>query len=141
MRLALSLGLAAFAVLFAFWRGGRPEKATAIVLVAMFIADRAAHPFLDHGTDGLAGAHFAIDASAFCALLVIMLRSRRLWPIWALAFQILSVASHLVQLLDSGIPLVIQKILGIAPSYGLSITLIIGTFCFHRRNRLARQRP
>jgi hypothetical protein len=49
---------------------------------------------------------FAVDAGCLLALLILALMSNRFWPIWALGFQIVAVATHLATL---SIPDVVPK--------------------------------
>jgi hypothetical protein len=143
MRLYLGMGFFIFAVGFALLRGGAPERWFALVLVAMLLVDRAVHPFLD-ATDAASidRLHLAIDLASFGAMLLIMIRARRFWPIWACSFQLLSLASHATPAMSGQLPPVVPAILGIAPNYLICASLILGT-ALHlvRRRRLGNDPP
>ncbi|MDP1911715.1 hypothetical protein [Brevundimonas sp.] len=75
----------------ALWRGGRWERATAAVLVLVWIGTALAHfdslnpPWVIIGLDG----------ATLLFLLYLALYSKRRWTIWATAFQFLLMANHL----------------------------------------------
>jgi hypothetical protein len=136
MRLVLGLGFFAFAVGFALLRGGAPERWFAAVLVAMLIVDRAGHPFLEAtGLASIDTLHLAIDLVSFGAMLLLMVRARRFWPIWACSFQLLSLVSHATPVLSAQLPPVVPAILGIAPNYLICASLVLGTVLHRVRCR------
>jgi len=90
---------------YASANGGRTGKAgSAIFVVASVLTVAAArmHPSWAGTSLGL----FAVDAGCLLALLILALASNRFWPIWALGFQIVAVATHLATL---SIPDVVPK--------------------------------
>lgn len=90
---------------YASVNGGRTGKAgSAIFVVASVLTVAAArmHPSWAGTSLGL----FAVDAGCLLALLILALASNRFWPIWALGFQIVAVATHLATL---SIPDVVPK--------------------------------
>ncbi len=90
---------------YASVNGGRTGKAgSAIFVVASVLTVAAArmHPNWAGTSLGL----FAVDAGCLLALLILALASNRFWPIWALGFQIVAVATHLATL---SIPDVVPK--------------------------------
>lgn len=88
---AASLALLVLCVGLAIWRGGGSERLTAAILVLVWIGT-AATPF-----DGVYPPWPIIAMDGFVALLLLYLAmfSRRIWPIWAAAFQTLLMANHL----------------------------------------------
>ena len=88
---ALSLGLLIVSAALAIWRGGRWERATAAVLVLVWIGSTLV-PF-----DSLNPPWFIIglDGATLLFLLYLALYSKRQWTIWATAFQFLLMANHL----------------------------------------------
>lgn len=136
MRLIVGMAFFAAAVGFALLRGGAPERWFASVLVAMLIVDRAGHPFLDAtGLASVASLHLFIDLASFGAMVLVMIRARRLWPIWACSFQLLSLASHATSMMSAGLPPVIPAILGIAPNYLICASLVLGTVLHQARRK------
>jgi hypothetical protein len=88
---ALSLVLLIVSAALAVWRGGRWERATAAVLVLVWIGSTLV-PF-----DSLNPPWFIIglDGATLLFLLYLALYSKRQWTIWATAFQFLLMANHL----------------------------------------------
>jgi hypothetical protein len=88
---ALSLGLLIVSAALAIWRGGRWERATAAVLVLVWIGSTLV-PF-----DSLNPPWFIIglDGATLLFLLYLALYSKHQWTVWATAFQFLLMANHL----------------------------------------------
>lgn len=88
---AVSLVLLIVSAALAIWRGGRWERATAAVLVLVWIGstlfpfDSLNPPWVIIGLDG----------ATLLFLLYLALYSKRQWTIWATAFQFLLMANHL----------------------------------------------
>ena len=90
---------------YASANGGRTGKAGSTIFVVASVVTVAAarmHPSWAGTSLGL----FAVDAGCLLALLILALASNRFWPIWALGFQIVAVATHLATL---SIPDVVPK--------------------------------
>lgn len=82
----------------ALWRGGRPERIAATVMILAWIASalgQNAHVVL-----GPQAIITAIDTLLFLVLLAIALTSDRWWPLWACAFQGLTVVLALAMAAD-----------------------------------------
>lgn len=77
---------------YAIWRGGRPERWAMIGLVAASIAS----PLVQNWSDGDATqwAIMAVDAAYFAQLAWLTVRFDRPWLVWASAFQLLTVMTH-----------------------------------------------
>ena len=88
---ALSFVLLIVSAALAIWRGGRWERATAAVLVLVWIGSTLV-PF-----DSLNPPWFIIglDGATLMFLLYLALYSKRQWTVWATAFQFLLMANHL----------------------------------------------
>ncbi|MDP1778328.1 MAG: hypothetical protein Q8K90_06935 [Brevundimonas sp.] len=88
---AVSLALLIVSAALALWRGGGWERATAAVLVLVWIGttlvpfDSLNPPWVPIGLDG----------ATLLFLLYLALYSKRQWTIWATAFQFLLMANHL----------------------------------------------
>jgi hypothetical protein len=88
---AVSLILLIVAAALAIWRGGGWERATAAVLVLVWIGstlfpfDSLNPPWIIIGLDG----------ATLLFLLYLALYSKRQWALWATAFQFLLMANHL----------------------------------------------
>ena len=77
---------------YALIRGGFAERSAAAVIGLGWILTIA----LQSALPGLNLAIFLIDLAAFIGLLLISLRARKLWTLFAAAFQFNAVAVHIV---------------------------------------------
>lgn len=85
---------------YAIWRGGKLERAGAICMIAAVVASQVVVAFGQgwRGPDyGLLGA----DALFFVALVVIAHMSKRFWPLWAAASQLVGTLTHFVVMFDA----------------------------------------
>ena len=89
------------ATLYAFWRGGSPERATA----AVFLVAAVASFLLPHtGTRSIEPLLAAIDALTWFALTAIALKANRFWPMYQSALLLLTLAVHGVKIYQPGFP-------------------------------------
>lgn len=136
MRLIIGMGFFALVVGYALWRGGGPERWVAGILLAMLVLDRAGHLVLGYGSSpAIDGLHLFIDSAGFVGMMMAMIRTRRLWPIWACSFQLLSLASYVTQVLSAQLPPIVPAILAIAPNYLICVSLMVGTILHQVRLR------
>lgn len=92
-------------VAYASVNGGRTGKAgSAIFIVASVLSEAAVR--MNPSWAGTSLGLFAVDAGCLLALVMLALASNRLWPIWALGFQSVAVATHIATL---SIPDVVPK--------------------------------
>jgi hypothetical protein len=90
---------------YASKNGGRTGKTgSAIFIVATILSAAAVR--MNPSWAGTSLGLFAVDAGCLLALVMLALASNRFWPIWALGFQIVAVATHLATLF---IPDVVPK--------------------------------
>jgi asparagine N-glycosylation enzyme membrane subunit Stt3 len=90
---------------YASKNGGRTGKTgSAIFIVATILSAAAVR--MNPSWAGTSLGLFAVDAGCLLALIMLALASNRFWPIWALGFQIVAVATHLATLF---IPDVVPK--------------------------------
>jgi hypothetical protein len=88
----------AFVCIVALWRGGRPEKITAIVLI---IADLiSAIPLRGMHWKHVEPTLFLIDLCVAVFFVDLALKSSRWWPLWAAAFNILAFIMLIVSTSD-----------------------------------------
>lgn len=101
----VSISLVLFLVtgLFAFLRGGPPERIAATVIVGWIIADVLYHlVFGPSGFDSVDPVHVFLDVGVLIAIGSLALRANRVWPLWAAAAQLICVTGHLVAYLEPG---------------------------------------
>lgn len=135
--LASQIG-AVFVVLacaFAFLKGDEPER----IAGGAYILGWFASMLLQDGSEsslslwGLAG----VDIVMLLVFGGLAWRSRRAWPVWAAALQMLIVMGHFVLLLYQGPTFAAFIIANNLASYGVLVALAIGTFWAWQERRAA----
>lgn len=118
---------------FAFLRGDRPEKRTAIVLgLALAASTLLQRREIGHYEQwGL----LTVDAMYLAWLTPLVLFSDRYWPLFAAAFQLLLVATHLVMIISYRSGQWTYMTAYAAWSYGGFISLGAGTLIENQRKR------
>lgn len=91
------------AAAYALARGGTAERWAIVWLVICSVLTRALESPKSVRWHHAELVVLAIDALLLAALTATMLRSRRLWPIPAVAIQLVAVVTHVAMLLDHGI--------------------------------------
>lgn len=113
-------------IAFAFLKGDEPERigGGAYVLAwfaSLLIQDDGSGSF---GPLGL----MSVDVILLVVFAGLSWKSRRAWPVWASALQSLIVMSHLLMVVDIRPPLMAFYAVINLTSYGILLTLAIGTF-------------
>ena len=88
------------ACLYAFWAGGAPERATALVFL---IAATASYLRPYTGSNAAEPQLALIDALTLVALTIIAVKANRFWPMYQSALQLLTLAIHGVKLVHPGL--------------------------------------
>ncbi len=122
--------------LFAFVSGGRTERiGAAIILIGSFLTWFAQMPpFFDWRY--ARGGMLVIDVIVLIAFFALAQRSDRFWPIWATAFHLIAVATHLVILVQPERVLQAYAIAQGFWAYPMLLAIVIGTQGARRRKRL-----
>jgi hypothetical protein len=117
---------------YALWRGGRPERFVAIImLLGSFLSIPAAHMVATIWQSPEFGI-LAVDLVVLALLIFLLLLSDRFWPIWITAIQFVSVAIHFAVMVELTI---VPRAYAMAQgfwAYPMLIVLMIGTLS-HRR--------
>ena len=120
---------------FAFLKGGETERIAAGAYILGWFASLLAQN--DSNLYGVQWGVFAIDAVMLCVLAGLVWRARRAWAVWASAFQLLVVMSHVLAMVDGRPPiLVVLTVINLA-GYGVLIALAVGTFWSWQERRAA----
>jgi len=115
---------------FAWWRGGWPERTVAVANVAASLLNGLAqnhHDWVDPQWGDL-----IIDLLFLGLLVWLALKSDRHWPMWAAAFQLLGVITHIAMLADRRIGGWAYVTGGIIWSYLILGTLGVGAWLLRR---------
>jgi hypothetical protein len=98
-----SLLLYAGAGLYAQWRGGPPERVAGRIVIVWILVDVGYHMlFGPSGFVYVDPAHLVIDGAELVAITWLALQANRVWPVWAAAAQLITFASHLFVLVQTG---------------------------------------
>jgi hypothetical protein len=114
------------AVAIAFWRGGWPERLAALGMVADSIASALLQN--THDWSRTQWGDLTVDGAYLAMLVWLALKTNRYWPMWAAAFQLLSVLIYLARMAD-------RRVGALAPyaaveiwSYLILIAIAVGSF-------------
>lgn len=103
LEVVFALGVFLLAGVFAFLRGGPPEKFAALIILSWVSASvlRSAiqGPADFHAVDPM---RFALDAAELIAIVVLALNANRIWPLWAAAAQLICVFGHISAMIEPG---------------------------------------
>jgi hypothetical protein len=121
--------------LAALWTGGRSERAVALGFLASWFTTALTK---DRAWSGLQWGGFVGDALFLALLLCVALRSRKYWPLFAAAFQLLAVVTHAALLIDNKVGAWAYITAGVIWTYLLLFALAFGTWGSWRERQLAK---
>ena len=131
--LLIFLGLLLAACLFAWWRGGGPERAVAALFFLAWLVSFLIHKPLASHYHGVEIPMVVMDMLLLVALLAISRRANRVWPVVATSLQALIVLAHVARALNPfQFPYVYMVMVVIWPIVQLFV-LIAGTALHWRR--------
>lgn len=121
------------ASLYAFVRGGAPERlAGALLLIAALLTRlfflASISPYI-----GIEAGILAVDLLLLVALVTLALRADRFWPIWLAALQALGTAAHIAKAIDPGVVSLAYAILLSVWSWPMVLILAVATLRHQRR--------
>lgn len=138
-RFVLQVALLLFVVLYAWTKGGRPERHVSFILFAMLVATIGRAAVVGQWTDyeGIPWFRVGLDILAFILLVGVALRADRWWPLWVASAQLLSVLAHLLRVVDARLPPLAYAVMERWP-YMIAILLTgLGTYLHARRQATA----
>jgi hypothetical protein len=124
------------ALIYALRKGGGPERAMALILIAMSLSDLSLHQFVPPRFASLDAGHLAIDVAAAAATLLLALTAHRFWPMIAAALQFLPLLAHLSRAADVTIQPVAYLTMQVGPSWLLPPLLALATWRHQKRVRM-----
>ena len=131
----IGAGLTLLVVAFAFLKGDEPERIAAGGYVILWFASLLIQS--DGATGGTQWSLMAIDAIMLAVFVSLAWKSRRAWPVWAAAFQSLTVMSHILTLVDIRPPVsAFYAVINLA-STGILSAIAVGTFWAWQERRAA----
>lgn len=121
--------------LYAIQRGGAPERAVAVMMIAAALASTLA-PFDYWRTFRTVNwPEFYIDLVLLVGLVVVAARADRFWPIWLAALHLLAIGIHGVRAYDTHIWAIVYGRAGGMIAYPMLVLLLAGTIRHQRRVR------
>ena len=121
---------------YAFVFGGKTGRWGAAIFIGATVLSNIAARFNPEWASTSYGV-FWVDAACMLALLVLAFGSNRYWPIWALGFQIVSVATHFAMMMAPDIvPVVYQTIESFWSIPILAVMIAGTTLDWHHRRQM-----
>ena len=119
--------------LFAFLKGGQPEKIGAGAYLFAWFASLMAQTSGSYF--GVQWGVFAIDVVLLVIFSAMVWKAPRSWPVWACALQLLAVTSHIMVMFNLSPPISAFYTVVNITGYGIMLSIAIGTFwaCQERR--------
>ena len=134
VRYLFQVGLLLAVALYAWRRGGWPERAAAAALAAMFALDAAYH-WLDRAPQWREVSlwHMSLDLALLAALVGLALRAPRIWTLWLASFQLVSALGQILRLFEVAMPVRVYWAMTAAPSYCQILLLAAGIYLNDQR--------
>lgn len=122
-------------VAFAFLKGDEPERVAGAAYVLAWFASMLVQD--DAKLYGVQWGMFALDTLALVIYGALAWKSRRAWPVWACALQLLAVMSHIMSFIDLRPPAASFYTVINLSQYGVLLALAVGTFWAWQERRAA----
>ena len=127
-RYLIQMALLLAAAVYAWRRGGWPERAAAAALVAQAAIDRGYHLFVAAPQyRELDLWHMSLDRALLAVTVWLALRAQRVWLLWLASLQVISALGHVLRVLEVDMPVVVYWTTTAAPSYLQILLLAVGT--------------
>lgn len=133
----LQLIALAVAIVLGLWRGAPPERACALVYLAMWLVDRGYHLLVGE-IRVLGGAdfgHIVIDGLTAFSLVIIALYANRNYTLWLASLQLVALFSHFLRVVSPSIDPTAYALLMASPMYLAVIVFATGVLRHIRRIR------
>ncbi len=141
LRIALFVILLVAAAVYALRKGGGPERAMAMILLAMAASDQILHLFIPARFLQVDTGHLLIDVLAAAATLILALKAYRFWPLIAGSLQLLPLVAHSTRAIDIALDPIAYLTMQVAASWLLPPLLALGTYRHQRRIRQTGSEP
>ena len=135
VRIAIFLTILLAALAYALRRGGAPERAMALILIAMLAADQILHLFIPPRYASVDAGHLTIDLAAAAASVTLALAAHRFWPMPAAVLQILPLMAHVGKAADITVHPAAYLTMQVSASWLLPPLLVLATWRHQKRLR------
>jgi hypothetical protein len=119
---------------YAFARGGAPEKVVAAAFMAAAAATYVAWP-LHSRYHNIEFGLLLIDAGLLVVLVAVALWANRFWPIWIASFQFFALLVHIAKAYQQDVLPIVYFATTSRIAYPMLAMLVIGTACHFQRVR------
>lgn len=126
--LTVSVGLA-------LWKGGAPEKGGVIVILTMAVFEALAINIIPSRFDAVDPGPLLSDLIGALGFGFLAIQAFRIWPLWATALQLLSLAAHFARWADIAVPKIVYALMRGMPTFMVFVVLLIGTILHMARLR------
>ena len=123
------------ATVYAFWRGGAPERGTGLSLLLAALATRMFHVLGAGRFIDVEIGIMTVDIILLGVMIAITLHADRFWPAWVTALHALGTGAHLAKAINPDVIRLAYAVLSVVWSYPIVLLLIIGTMRHSRRVR------
>jgi hypothetical protein len=128
--------LLAVCSIYAFVRGGAPERLVALAFIAAAAATYAVQPVGQTSYRAVELNILSVDAGLLIALVAVALTANRFWPIWIAALQFFALLVHVARACQVDVLPVVYFAVIARIAYPMVIMLALGTmFHFDRLRR------
>lgn len=129
-------------LLYAWRRGGSPEKAAASLLAIFSFLSRAASFRWEVRYASVETGILIVDLVCMAAFVALALRADRYWPLWLAALQVAGTSAHVVKFLDPEITRTTYVFLLAIWAYPMIVLICVGTWRHQQRlSRFGFDRP
>ena len=136
-RFLVQVCLLALVSLFAWRRGGGPEKAAAVALLASLAIDQTYHALVAAPLyRQLDLWHMSLDVAMLAVMVGLALRSPRVWLLWMASLQTISALGHVLHVIELAMPVVVYWAMITAPSWLQILLLAAGTYLNDQRRQV-----
>ena len=124
---------------FAFLKGDEPERVAAGAYILGWFACLLSQDQSEHYNIRVSifAVIFAVDLIMLVVFGALVWKSRRVWPVWAAACQLIIVTSHMISLVDARPSLLAFLTVVNLAGYGVLISIAAGTFWAWQERRAA----
>jgi hypothetical protein len=131
----LNLLLALSAVVIAYRFGELPERQGAKIILVMLAINYLGMLVFTKRYGTVDPVALLVDSLGFLGFAIIGVYSKRVWPLWASSFQLLSVGAHFVRALELPVRPIVYAWMKSAPTWAVLLLLIGGTMANRQRQR------
>lgn len=121
---------------YALWRGGGPERAVALLLLAASLATIVTPATYRVSYFTVFYAVMWIDLALFLGLAAVAAFADRFWPMWLTALQLVALGAHGVRAIDPQLWAAAYWLVTTKIAYPMLLLLFVGTLR-HRQRRAA----